>query len=382
MPTPHKIRFMSKYRPDRPDLHLPACRPHHPRVRSQGAVAAGRGGGEDEVAEPREGLGFGQVVALGVGDAELRQRGQLLGALHPFSGDVQPQTVPQVGEQLHDGVVARVVQHPGHERPVDLQAVHRQGGQVAQVRRPGPHVVEGEPHPRLDEPFQARPGLGQGLQVGVLGQFQAQPLRRQAGLAQHLRDHGVEWGGQGRRGQVDVDPVGRGVAERPVQLEHVRAGAVQHPAVQQWQVAAAPGPGQEAAGGEQSHARVLPADQRLHRHHPAVGDTHDRLVVQAQFAVLDGLGDGAVDQLDVAGQARLHPDGELHLIAAGLLGPVHRHVGLTDQRLWVGQVPGDGHADTGVRVQCRIVPPVAGRDRQQAASPQLQGAALHRRVPR
>jgi hypothetical protein len=66
-----------------------------------------------------------EMVALDEIAAHPPQMFQLLGALHPFPGDLQPQRVSQRYHRLHDGRVGRILSEASHERGVDLQGVHR-----------------------------------------------------------------------------------------------------------------------------------------------------------------------------------------------------------------------------------------------------------------
>ena len=87
------------------------------------------------------------------------------------------------------------------------------------------------------------------------------------------------------------------------------------------------------AGQHQAVARPVPAHERLDLGHRAVAQLHDRLVVQLELAALDG---GAQRLLE-----RELLDGPLvevlledhALVAALVLGPVHGHVGVADERL-------------------------------------------------
>ena len=127
-------------------------------------------------------------------------------------------------------------------------------------------------------------------------------------------------GGLRRRAAVAAVPGRRGAT-----------GVLEHHAVDRHHLARGLGGGNERGRAEQAVVRVLPARQRLGRHHAAVRQRDDRLEVGDQLAGRDRRGD-----LVGAGRTReprrLHlgpPDA--HLALAGLLGAVHGHVGLADQ---------------------------------------------------
>ena len=106
--------------------------------------------------------------------------------------------------------------------------------------------------------------------------------------------------------------------------------------------------GMNASGGQQALDRVVPADERLDAGDAAGLQRHDRLVEQAQLAVLDAAGEVGLE-LEPLEHAGVHALLE-HLVAvlAALLGQVHGHVGVAQQHLGVDAPVGvDGDADAG-----------------------------------
>ena len=94
--------------------------------------------------------------------------------------------------------------------------------------------------------------------------------------------------------------------------------------------------GMNSAGETMVPSRLLPAHQRLEADDVAGGQVEDRLVVHAQLATVER----AVER-GLHGEAVRHPfvhrlvvDG--HAVAAGVLGPVHRRVGVTHEVLGRG----------------------------------------------
>ena len=106
--------------------------------------------------------------------------------------------------------------------------------------------------------------------------------------------------------------------------------------------------GTNSIGGTRPALGVLPADQRLEADQRAVVEVDHRLVVHAQLAALDGAvqrvaGAQVVDRAVVLARVE-----QLGAVAAEVLGPVHRGVGVAQQRLGrVGRAARQRDADAG-----------------------------------
>ncbi|MCY1285441.1 hypothetical protein D9M70_343770 [compost metagenome] len=130
-------------------------------------------------------------------------------------------------------------------------------------------------------------------------------------------------------------------------------------------------------------AGVVPAHQRFGPYHAAVGQGQLRLELQAQLVAVDGLAQLAL-QLQALVDGRLHFRGEeVQRIAPGLLGPVHRRIGLLEhiRRALLGEgVQGD--ADTGADHQLVLADDVAAVQALQQLVAHLGGqlAGLFRSV--
>ena len=103
----------------------------------------------------------------------------------------------------------------------------------------------------------------------------------------------------------------------------------------------------ERGGGEKPPLRVLPPDERFQAREPPVGQPDGRLVDEAEVTVGDRLLKRPL-QLELLD--RQEPDvlaEHLDPVAARVLGPVHRRVGVAQQRRGINPLAGDDHADAG-----------------------------------
>ena len=114
------------------------------------------------------------------------------------------------------------------------------------------------------------------------------------------------------------------------------------------------GEGQERAGHEEAALGVLPAHERLGGDHGAGPHVDERLVVEHDLAVADGVGQRGHQLQALAGEVV----GGLHVglvAAARLLRLVHRDVGALHQRLGRRPVRGEVRdADAGVDAQVDV----------------------------
>ena len=165
-------------------------------------------------------------------------------------------------------------------------------------------------------------------------------------LVQHLADSLCEGAVELGAGDVDVDreavvdetlgsPDGE-LAHRLV--HHPQPDFIDHPALL--------GEWDELAGGDQSHLRVLPPQQRLGRDHRAGDEADHRLVHDRELRGRDGVEQclGEIHPTLYIGPLILVVQG--HTAATLALGPIHRGVSVADQRGRVVIVGGDGDADT------------------------------------
>ena len=154
-------------------------------------------------------------------------------------------------------------------------------------------------------------------------------------------------------------------------LDQVAAGLAQHPGAERNDEPGVLRHLDELGRGQQPPAGVLPPDQRLDPGRGGLPEVHDRLVHDSQLVGVDrqpqllgGLDAGLGPE---AGRVVEHLDA----VAARLLGPVHGHVGVAQQRVGRGVgAPGQGDADAGrarESVDRRTAP--GGRGRPAPARP-------------
>ena len=84
------------------------------------------------VDEGVDGHGARNAVTLAMGATELLQHLSLFDGFHALGNHLLAKRAGQPDHPLHNGPVARVVQHALHEALVDLECVHGQAAQVGQ----------------------------------------------------------------------------------------------------------------------------------------------------------------------------------------------------------------------------------------------------------
>jgi hypothetical protein len=106
------------------------------------------------------------------------------------------------------------------------------------------------------------------------------------------------------------------------------AGLAQHPAAQLERETGLLSDPHELVGRYHAAAGVLPADQRLHAHHPAADQLHLRLVLHKELHPVERAAEVGLEA-EPFGRVRTHllPE-DLAASAARLLGAVHSHVGV------------------------------------------------------
>ena len=91
--------------------------------------------------------------------------------------------------------------------------------------------------------------------------------------------------------------------------------------------------GMKSDGQHDPVTLAVPPQERLGAHHPAVGESHDRLVEQLELVALDGLAQGGLE-VEPGGDALLQLVAEqLDAGPPEILGPVHGGVGVAQQLL-------------------------------------------------
>ena len=222
--------------------------------------------------------------ALRVVAAEVAQavpRGRRLDAL---GDDGQAEALGERDGRLDDRGVAVVLVHVEDEVLVDLQLVDGQVLEARERRVAGAEVVDREPDAELAQP---REHAHRALRVGhdgVLGDLDAEPVRRDPGVAQQPAD--------GLR-EVDVEEV-RGCdvhRDRDVERPRPRRGAVEDARDdalgERPHQARLLDARQECRGHQATVRRVLPAHERLEAAQAAGGDVDLGLEMELELAARD-----------------------------------------------------------------------------------------------
>ncbi|MGA2013372.1 MAG: hypothetical protein ABSH51_22930, partial [Solirubrobacteraceae bacterium] len=196
----------------------------------------------------------------------------------------------------------------------------------------GAEVVEDEPHA---ERFERRQRLGEAVLMAdhhALGQLQRQAPRVEPGAAQR----GGDRVGECAVGDLDGRQIDRHrqrgvVGALAMPARGLPARPVQHPAADRLDQPVLLGHRDELPGRDPAAFGVLPADQGLDGDHRAVGQRHQRLVVERQLIAFQRAPQVVLDpQPGDRPSARALVE-QLVAGTAALLGPVQRGVGVSDQ---------------------------------------------------
>ncbi len=275
--------------------------------------------------------------ALNLFAGEQAQLVQFSGCFDAFGDRLHAQFARHCRDRLHDGGIAAIGGQVLDEGVVDLQTVHRQVLQVGQGGVTGPEIVDDDLYAETAQITDEDGGALRIFDEGAFGQFQAQQLRRKVQVEHQSVQRGekvvlVELQG----GHIDGDrESGPGI---DAQVDAVFQRTLDGPQTDFPDRAMLFGHGQELVGQQQSVCRVMPAQQRLVAGDGARADVDDRLIVQLDLAVFDGLRHfGQELQLhgarvgDAAGE-------EPHIAASDRFDLVHRRIGAADERLRVVRI--------------------------------------------
>jgi hypothetical protein len=270
--------------------------------------------------------------------------GRLLGGFDAFGDALQGQPGSEPDDGADDRGVRGVVDDIVDERLVDLDDVDRQ--QLAEVTQRGvadSEVVDGQQHAQLAEAGEHRARPADVGDDRRLGDLQAQPVRRQAGLGQRPA-HGLQevLGGQLARRDVDGD---LDVIAPPA--HRLRAGLADDPFADRLDQPQTLGHRDELVRRDRPQERMAPAQQRLDTGDLPAAQPDLRLVVEAQLAVGQRLAQAALQRQPAQRDRAQRVVEGLAARLAVLLGTVHRGVGVLHQLVGVVAVAGacDGQAD-------------------------------------
>ena len=132
-----------------------------------------------------------------------------------------------------------------------------------------------------------------------------------------------------------------------VPLARLGAGRAQDPLADRDDQAGELRDGDELARRDQAQLGVAPAQERLGAEDLGGLEVEEGLEVELELVVGDGLAEAALEGEPLDGLGVHGGRVELVVVAALLLGPVHRRVGVADERLGivtVRRVHGDAHA--------------------------------------
>ena len=359
----------------------------------QYAIEAFEQGAADYVLKPVERArleGLGEQVAERLVALELAQNRELCLRLDALGDDGQPEGVGEVDDGGHDRRRRPVGRQPGHERPVDLQDVERQPLEVGELRPTGAEVVDAEADADTAQLVEL---LGCRMRVvheGRLGDLHADLVGGDPHLPDRPLDMGDEVGIAELAGrQVHPDPhgllFGRAVHPPPLGLP---AGLGDHPPADVDDDPGLLGQGDELAGRDETAVGPLPAHERLEADDPSRGEVELRLVVEAQFLVVDGPPQRLLRVDALEGEALVDLVVDREPAATLVLRLVHRGVGVLEDP--VGVVVADGRGDPDRRPDAdlasvedeRLVegPEDPARDRGGASGPVGAGAQHHELV--
>ncbi|RMS43781.1 hypothetical protein ALP65_04634 [Pseudomonas aeruginosa] len=256
----------------------------------------------------------------------------MLRSLHALGDDFQMELLGHRDDRLGDFHVPLRGGDVHDERAIHLQRVQRQAPQVGERRIAGAEVVDRQADAQLAEAFEQRDGLVDVVHQRVLGHLQFEEARRQPGLLQRMTDF-VDQAGPAEIAGAAVDRHPQPFVAGQVQAAQVAAGASQHPVVELVDHAVGFGQADESVRTEQALGRMAPAHQCLQLVYLAVGEGEDRLVVQLQLVVAQGLAQFLLHLQFLGRPHQQLPAEELRVVAPAGLGLVQGQAGVLQQLL-------------------------------------------------
>ena len=272
-----------------------------------------------------------EVKALPELAAEIAQPAELLVEFDALGDDVQGERAAERDDGAGQvGGLARGLRP--QERAIHLDDVDRKAAEIAQRGVAGSEVVH-----RHAQAERAQFLELDDRDLGVLDQHRLGDLEHQQARIQARLLQGIAYVGDHIAvlelpdGQVDADVERRIAGPQALYGHRLHACLAQHPAADRDDQPGLLGERDEVSGGDQAALGVVPAQQRLHPGDVAVGQPHDRLVVQLELATVQAA-------LEIGAQLQAGEDTGVHLgleqpvaALAVTLGDVHRGVRVADQ---------------------------------------------------
>ena len=274
------------------------------------------------------------------------QQRELRLGFYAFGDHLQAQLVRHHDDGLGDGPAVFVGGDLGHEGLVYLQVIDVELFQVGHRRIAGAEVVDRHLYAGVAVFQQLVGHAGRCMQQHAFGDLDRNAAAGQAQPLQVLQPVGVVVVGQELdRRLVDADL--ETLAQLLAPLARAGSGIFEYPGADLVDLAGFLGQRDEEGRLHQPQARMVPAQQRLGLDQLAAGKVQHRLVKDFELP-----GRQCAAQLARQPQPQvglfIHPVGEIaELVLAGVLGRIHRLVGLADQLFRRGRVVRvQGHAYT------------------------------------
>ena len=308
-------------------------------VAGEAAINAGRG----DPGRDFGGLGRpAEAEALHVVDARGTQEQMLLGGLDALRRHLHAETAAEADHGVNDRRGVGRLLDAVHEAPIDLEFVERESAQIKQARIAGAEIVERKAHAaRLELQHCGFRAFDVAEQRG-LGEFEFEPFRVESGFRQYSLDHVDEV----EPAELQRRNVDRNRDPRPRQA--VDAGPPQHLGAEFDNEAGVLGDRDEFGRRDEAAGRMQPARQRLDADHLVAAGVEDRLVEHLEAVVRDGLAQVLLDELALRQVGVHHGVIDAGTVAAFVLRPVQRHVGVAHDVGRAAGAPVDhGNADAG-----------------------------------
>src|SRR5918996_5545440 len=281
-----------------------------------------------------------EIVALDFVAAFRLEKRELPGRLHALGAGPHAERAPEPEHRAHDRVGFALGLETTDERLVDLDRVEREFLQVAEARVAGAEIVHGDAHAEVAKPSEggehAR-GIGQ---KNAFGDLELEPRRVEAGVLECAADE---------LDQIAVAKLDRREVDRDSDLGPgggPSAGRAQDLLAERKDQAGVLGDRDEVLGRHPAPLVMMPARERLDPDRLLAPGVELELVVDLELAAQERGAEVALERL--AGlQAAVHLRlEETEGVAALLLGPVERDVGVLEQTPGLlGIVRGERDAD-------------------------------------